>query len=82
MILGKRDKEHHWMGQGVEQFQYFVERLTEPGGLVVDPFCGGGTVPVACLATGRRYIATEKDRGTAAAARARIGGCRKSRISR
>src|ERR1017187_5481918 len=82
MILGKRDKEHHWMGQGVEQFRYFVERLTEPGGLVVDPFCGGGTVPVACVATGRRYIATEKDRGTAAAARARIVGYRKSRISR
>ena len=82
MILGKRDKEHHWMGQGVEQFRYFVERLTDPGDLVVDPFCGGGTVPVACVATGRRYIATEKDRGTAAAARARIVGYRKSRISR
>jgi DNA methylase len=82
MILGKRDKEHHWMGQGVEQFRYFVERLTDPGDLVVDPFCGGGTVPVACVATGRRYIATEKDLGTAAAARARIVGYRKSRISR
>ena len=77
MILGKRDKEHHWMGQGVEQFQYFVERLTEPGGLVVDPFVGGGTVPVACVATGRRYIATEIDPGVAAAARARVAALRK-----
>jgi hypothetical protein len=82
LVLGTYDKEHHWMGQGVEQFQYFIEHLTEPGELVVDPFCGGGTVPVACVATGRRYIATEKDRGTAAAARARIVGYRKSRISR
>jgi hypothetical protein len=82
LIPGTYDKEHHSMGQGVEQFQYLVERLTEPGELVVDPFCGGGTVPVACVATGRRYIATEKDRGTAAAARARIVGYRKSRISR
>jgi hypothetical protein len=82
LIPGTYDKEHHSMGQGVEQFQYLVERLTDPGDLVVDPFCGGGTVPVACVATGRRYIATEKDRGTAAAARARIVGYRKSRISR
>ena len=81
LIPGTYDKEHHSMGQGVEQFQYLVERLTDPGDLVVDPFCGGGTVPVACVATGRRYIATEKDRGTAAAARARIVGYRKSRIS-
>ena len=60
------------MGQGLEQFQYFVERLTEPGQLVVDPFCGGGTVPVACIATGRRFVATEIDPGVAAAARARV----------
>src|ERR1019366_9802307 len=72
LILGRRDKEHHWMGQGLEQFQYFVERLTEPGQLVVDPFCGGGTVPVACIATGRRFVATEIDPGVAAAARARV----------
>ncbi len=78
LVLGTYDKEHHWMGQGVEQFQYFIEHLTEPGGLVVDSFCGGGTVPVACVATGRRYIATEIDRGVAAAARARIVAFRKA----
>jgi 16S rRNA G966 N2-methylase RsmD len=72
LVLGTHDKEHHWMGQGVEQFQYLIDHLTDPGALVVDPFCGGGTVPVACVATGRRYIATEIDRGVAAAARARV----------
>jgi hypothetical protein len=79
MIVGRRDKGHHEWGQGVEQFQYFTERLTEPGGLVIDPFCGGGTVPVACVATGRRYIATETDPGVAAAARARIAAFRKAK---
>jgi hypothetical protein len=78
LILGVRDKEHHWMGQGVDQFKYFVERLTEPGQLVVDPFCGGGTVPEACKVTDRRYIATELDPGVAAAARARVTKFRKS----
>jgi hypothetical protein len=38
LVLGTYDKQHHWMGQGVEQFQYFIEHLTEPGGLVVDSF--------------------------------------------
>src|SRR5580658_3915743 len=58
LITGGRDKEHHAWGQGPDVFKYFIERLTEPGGLVVDPFCGGGTVPEACIMTGRRYIAT------------------------
>ena len=64
LILGTKSKEHHKWGQGVEQFQYCVERLTEPGQLVVDPFVGGGTTPIACLATGRRYIGTEVDPGS------------------
>jgi|HubBroStandDraft_1064217.scaffolds.fasta_scaffold337559_1 DNA modification methylase len=78
LITGGRDKEHHAWGQGPDVFKYFIERLTEPGGLVVDPFCGGGTVPEACIMTGRRYIATEIDPGVAAASRARVVGFRKS----
>ncbi len=78
LITGERDKEHHSWGQGLSQFRYLVEHLSEPGQLVVDPFVGGGTVPVACVATGRRYIATEIDPGVAAAARARVAEFRKS----
>jgi hypothetical protein len=78
LVLGTYDKEHHEWGQGVEQFQYFVERLTEPGGLVADPFIGGGPVPVACAAIGRRFIGTELDPGVAARARARVAEFRKS----
>jgi hypothetical protein len=81
LILGTRDKEHHWMGQGAEEFRYFIERLTEPEQLCVDPFCGGGTVPEACVATNRRFIGTELDPGVAAAARARIAAFRKAMVS-
>jgi hypothetical protein len=77
-IRGERDKEHHTWGQGLKQVNYLVEHLSEPGQLVVDPFVGGGTVPIACLATGRRYIGTELDPGVAAAARARVAEFRKS----
>jgi hypothetical protein len=72
------DKEHHKWGQATNELEYLIERLTEPGQLCVDPFCGGGTVPEACIMTGRRYIATEIDPGVAAAARARVAEFRKS----
>ncbi len=65
-------------GQGVDQVRYFIEKLTEPGQLVVAPFCGDGAVPEACVATERNYIATEDDPGVAAAARARVAAFRKA----
>ncbi|WMW67242.1 site-specific DNA-methyltransferase [Nitratidesulfovibrio liaohensis] len=30
--------------------------VTQPGGLVLDPFTGGGTTGMACMATGRRPL--------------------------
>jgi len=33
-----------------------VERLSPPGGLVLDPFCGSGTVLVEAAVTGRRAV--------------------------
>ncbi len=69
-----RDKDHHEWGQSVGEAQYWIERMTLPGGLVVDPFCGGGTVPVACKLSGRRWIASEIDAGVAAEARRRVEG--------
>jgi len=49
-----------------------IERLTKPGNVILDPFCGGGTVPVACQRTGRRYVGFEIDAEKAASARQRI----------
>lgn len=39
----------------------FIDRLTKPGDLILDPFCGGGTVPETCIKLGRRWIAFEID---------------------
>jgi SAM-dependent methyltransferase len=36
--------------------QRLVERLSRPGGLVVDPFCGSGTVVVEAVLAGRRAV--------------------------
>lgn len=38
-----------------------VELFTDPGELVLDPFCGSGTTGVACLRLGRRFIGIERD---------------------
>ena len=36
--------------------EYLIRTYTAPGDLVVDPFCGTGSVPIACKNTGRRFI--------------------------
>lgn len=40
------DKTYHAWGQNPEDLRYWLEQLTDPGDLIVDPFCGGGAVPV------------------------------------
>lgn len=49
-----------------------VELFTDPGELVLDPFCGSGTTGVACLRLGRRFIGIEKDEKYAQVARDRL----------
>jgi len=70
---GGRDKKHHDWGQSQSEVEYLLEKLTEPGQLVVDPFCGGGSVVVAAKKLGRRWLATEIERATALVARKRVG---------
>lgn len=69
---GGRDKEHHDWGQHESEVEYLINHLTQPGELVVEPFCGGGTIPVVCKSTGRRCLATEIDRSIAIIARKRL----------
>lgn len=63
--------DHRWKKNPVPVKKY-VEAFTEPGDLVLDPFCGGGTVPAVCKMLGRRYLGFEIDEETAAAARERV----------
>lgn len=39
-----------------EQARTLIEQFSTPGGVVVDPFCGSGTVVVEAFANGRRAI--------------------------
>ena len=49
-----------------------VELFTDPGDVVLDPFCGSGTTGVACLRLGRRFIGIERDEKYAAVAQGRL----------
>lgn len=68
---GKAESEHpttkpqSWMRRTVEVF-------SEPGDLVLDPFCGSGSTGVACAALGRDFIGIEKDADHVALAEGRI----------
>jgi hypothetical protein len=71
---GTREQDirfHHW-GQSESGFASLVERLTEPGWLVVDPFLGGGTTAVVCRDLGRRFIGCDIDAAHVATARERL----------
>lgn len=50
----------------------YIEQYSDPGDIVYDPFAGTGSVPIACRATSRNFIASEIDSDRAAEARARI----------
>lgn len=55
-----RKAAHPW-AQHTEVAKYYIEALTEPGELVVDPFAGSGTVPHCAAQLGRRWAAADID---------------------
>jgi site-specific DNA-methyltransferase (adenine-specific) len=65
------DKRFHGWGQSESGMLDLVDRLTKPGQLVCDPFVGGGTTAVACLALGRRFVGCDIDADHVANAEAR-----------
>ena len=56
-----KDKEHHAWGQSVEELTYLIEKLTDPGEVICDPFLGGGTTAVAAFNLNRQFIGADID---------------------
>jgi DNA modification methylase len=52
--------------------EWWVRYLTHPGQLVMDPFCGSGSIPQAADRLGRDAIGIEKDAASVEMARARL----------
>lgn len=62
---------HHWQ-QSLQGFIDIVQRFTEPGDTVLDPFLGSGTTGVACLHLNRRFIGCDNDPSAVAIATQRM----------
>ncbi len=59
--VNDNDKEHHRWGQSESGMADLVERFTDPGQTICDPFCGGGTTGVVAVQMHRLFIGIDVD---------------------
>lgn len=57
---------------------FFIRSFCPPGGIVLDPFVGSGTVPVVALKNGRRYIGIDVRESQTELTRRRLSEARKA----
>lgn len=57
---GQQKKLHKWE-QDTDWCLYYIEKLTKPGDVVLDPYIGSGTVARACKKLDRRFIGIDID---------------------
>lgn len=55
----KGDKDAHEWSQGEGEAAYYIEKLTKPHQLIVDPMCGSGTILRAAHKLGRKSVGME-----------------------
>lgn len=55
------DKNHHQWGQSIHGMSAIVEKFSNPGDVVLDPFLGGGTTGLVCNQLKRPFIGVEVD---------------------
>lgn len=58
---GNLGKNPHPTMKPVSLMTELVMDFTQPGDLILDPYCGSGTTGIACVKTGRAFIGIEKD---------------------
>lgn len=58
----ENDIQPHPARMPIDLPKFFIEFLTEPGDLVLDPFAGSNTTGVAAAMAGRNWIAIEKSK--------------------
>lgn len=72
LVTSEQQKDSHEWQQSLKEAGYYIDKLTAPGDLVFDPFCGGGTTAVAAKLAGRRWLTCDTDPASVANARKRI----------
>lgn len=74
--MSERSYGKHPTQKPVALMSHFVNLLSNPGDLVLDPFMGSGSTGVAAKGAGRRFCGIELDEAYFDIARKRIGGDR------
>lgn len=62
----------HGAGTPLPLADWWTRYISPPGGVVLDPFCGAGTMGVAAVKNGRRFIGIEREAEYVRIATARI----------
>lgn len=57
--VNENDKRFHEWGQSLGGMLDIIERFTNPGDIILDPFLGGGTTGVAAVQMGRKFIGVD-----------------------
>jgi len=57
----KKSSGHKWE-QDISWAMYYIEKLTKPNDVVLDPYIGSGTVAEACIRLNRNFIGFEIDK--------------------
>ena len=60
ILHGKERVGNHPTQKPVELFKQLINKHSNPGDIVLDPFSGTGTTAIACLQTNRKFITIEK----------------------
>lgn len=66
------DQETMFYAKPVSLLRMLIEQSTQPGELVIDPFCGSGSTGVAAVLDGRRFAGCDLSESAALAANERV----------
>jgi DNA modification methylase len=69
---GLEGQNTHCCGKPISLYSYLINLFTHPHDLVLDPYCGSGTTPIACVLTNRHYIGLELEKEYFDIAEARV----------
>ena len=77
----RKERRFHPTQKPVDLMTYLIKTYTDPWDLVMDNCMGSGSVGIACLETGRRFIGFEKDPQYFAVAEERIRNWTEENVS-
>lgn len=76
--MKNKEKRFHPTQKPLHVIRWIIEKYSEPGMTICDPFLGSGTTAVACLETGRRCVGIERETDYCTIAQARLDGAQLS----